>query len=532
MKKATYLLGLMALFCFVSGCRNAAGGKEMAVSHTPVNTAHLKNTSHTLTDDVISTLSIDAKAFYTQRDNSTVWINKENRQQLIDYISNVANDGLQPEDYHYTYLKDFEALKSITEEECIRYDVMLTEAFLSLSTHLFKGKLTPNDVYSGWALNEKPFDAEKLLTQALEQDKITDALQRCRPRHAVYQSLCNSLTVLNALPDDKDLPKVILKKKIRKGDSSETVGTIQQRLLYWGDLKTDSISHTYDTQTIAAVKHFQARHGLRVTGKINDKTTASLNVSRAKRIEQVVANLERWRWYAYDLGEKALLINIPDFKMAVVENGKDTVQTYNVVVGKPERKTPVLQSAVNAVILNPTWTVPPTIIKEDLTPAATKNRTYFANHNMKIYRDTNEVSAEDWVPAKYNNYRYVQAPGYNNSLGLVKFNFNSKYSVYLHDTNHRDLFGLHNRALSSGCVRVENPLKLAEYVLANQNKDWNRTKIDSITAGGETTNVYIKKSIRVHQLYWTAWMDKNGLQFRDDIYSLDKTLYNKLRQDL
>ncbi|MFP5439529.1 MAG: murein L,D-transpeptidase [Bacteroidia bacterium] len=532
MKKATYLLGLMALFSFVSGCRNVAGGKEMTVSHAPANTAHLKNSIHTLTDDVVNTLSYDAKTFYANRGNSTVWTHKETRQELIDYIGTVTNDGLFPEDYHYTYLKDFEALKSITEEESIRYDVMLTEAFVSLSTHIFKGKLAPTDVYSGWALNDKPFDAEKLLTEAVEQDKITDALQRCRPRHAVYQSLCKSLATLNALPDDKDLPKVILKKKIRKGDVSDVVDALQQRLYYWGDLKTDSLSHTYDAQTIAAVKHFQARHGLRVSGKINDKTTASLNVSRTKRIEQVVANLERWRWYAYDLGEKALLINIPDFKMAVVENGKDTVQTYNVVVGKPERKTPVLQSAVNAVILNPTWTVPPTIIKEDLTPAATKNRTYFAHHNMKIYKDTNEVSAEDWVPAKYNNYRYVQAPGYNNSLGLVKFNFTSKYSVYLHDTNHRDLFGLHNRALSSGCVRVENPLKLAEYILANQNEKWNRTKIDSITARGETTNVYIKKSIRVHQLYWTAWMDNNGLQFRDDIYSLDKTLYKKLRQDL
>lgn len=532
MKKATYLLGIITLFSVFSGCRNAAGGKETAASHAPANTAHLKNATHSLTIDVVNTLSADAKAFYDQHDNGTVWTNIKNRQALIEYISNITNDGLLPEDYYYTYLKDFEALKGITEEECIRYDVMLTEAFLSLSTHLFKGKLTPTDVYSGWALSEKPFNAEKPLNEALDHNKITDALQRCRPRHAMYQSLCNSLAILNALPDDKELPKVILKKKIRKGDSTETVSTVQKRLLYWGDLKTDSISHTYDTETIAAVKHFQARHGLRVTGKINDKTAASLNVSRAKRIEQVVANLERWRWYAYDLGEKALLINIPDFKMAVVENGNDTVQTYNVVVGKPERKTPVLQSAVNAVILNPTWTVPRTIIKEDLTPEATKNRAYFARHNMKIYRDTNEVSAEDWVPAKYNNYRYVQAPGYNNSLGLVKFNFNSKYSVYLHDTNHRDLFGLHNRALSSGCVRVENPLKLAEYVLANQNKDWNRTKIDSITAGGETTTVYIKKSIRVHQLYWTAWMDKNGLQFRDDIYSLDKTLYKKLRQDL
>lgn len=531
MKKAACISGIVLLLATVTSCHNM-GRKDLLPPDKPENTAYLKNTPLPLTESSLKPAGDEVRAFYANHHNTTVWVNPKDRTGLQKEITSLEADGLNPQDYHLDYLKDFEKLQSITEDEAKRYDVMLTEAFINASTHLFKGKLRPADVYVNWALPDKPFDAVKLLTEALEGNDIKDAMDRCRPRHAIYHSLRSSLASLNKLPDDKGLPKAEWNHTIKKNDSSATVGIIKQRLQYWGDLDADTLTNIYDKATAKAVRRFQKRHGLPVTGTVNERTAAALNISRDKRREQVTANLERWRWFAYDFGNKALLINIPDYKMAVVENGKDTVQTYNVVVGKPERKTPVLQSAINAVVLNPTWTVPPTIIKEDLTPAAAKNRGYFASHNMTIYKDTNVISPEDWNPSKYNNYRYVQAPGYDNSLGLVKFNFNSRYSVYLHDTNHRDLFAYHYRALSSGCVRVEDPLKLAEYVLGNQNKKWTRDEINKITTEGETKNVYIKKSIQVHQLYWTAWMDKDGLQFRDDIYSLDKTLYIKLRQNL
>jgi murein L,D-transpeptidase YcbB/YkuD len=137
---------------------------------------------------------------------------------------------------------------------------------------------------------------------------------------------------------------------------------------------------------------------------------------------------------------------------------------------------------------------------------------------------------EDWDPEKADHYRYVQGPGMNNSLGLVKFNFRNSFSVYLHDTNHRELFRKGYRALSSGCVRVEDPLKLAGYVLEKEENEWTKEKLDEMIALGETKNVGLKKGTHVHQLYWTAWMDQGGLQFRNDVYNLDKILYKKLRQ--
>jgi murein L,D-transpeptidase YcbB/YkuD len=198
-------------------------------------------------------------------------------------------------------------------------------------------------------------------------------------------------------------------------------------------------------------------------------------------------------------------------------------------VGVLTRKTAVLSSTFNTIILNPTWTVPPTILEEDLLPAATKKRGYFASKNITIYdKKNNIVSAWHWNPEKYKNYRYVQTPGDNNSLGNVKFNFINRYSVYLHDTNHRDYFSKSSRSLSSGCVRVENPLPLAQYML--QDRYWTMERICEVIATKKTTTIPLKEKIDIHQLYWTAWMNRDGnMEFRQDIYNLDDELYEKLR---
>jgi murein L,D-transpeptidase YcbB/YkuD len=213
----------------------------------------------------------------------------------------------------------------------------------------------------------------------------------------------------------------------------------------------------------------------------------------------------------------------------VLENNKDTVQTYNVVVGKPTRRSPVLHSVLSNLVLNPTWTVPPTFMKEDLTPSAIKDTAYFNRLNMKIFKRNVEIPVAQWDSLKPNNYVYVQSPGNHNSLGRIKFNFRNSFSVYLHDTNHREYFKKPYRALSSGCVRVQDPFKLAGYVLDNEKADWTKERMDEIVASEETQSIGLKKTTHVHQLYWTAWMDKGGLQFRNDIYSLDKILYDKLR---
>lgn len=530
MLKAITIVILM--FILLPSCKNAAGSKEN-LSKAIVNTSHLKNTSRNFDSLLISEKPLPLKTFYKTNNYTTVWTNESDRKSLHQAIENAVSDGLLPTDYNIKTLLQFENNKTITEAGCIAYDILMTESFRKLSNHLFKGKVKASALYYDWALASKSLNATTLLTEALNKHNVKEVLDRCRPKHPVYVSLRKSLEYLNDLPDDTSLAEIKIEKPLTLKDSGTVVLALKKRLAYWKDLDSkDAQNNIYDRKTINALKHFQSRHGIYPDGVLSNRTVAALNTTKAKRKEQILVNLERWRWFADDFGERAIVINIPNYRMDVIENDIDTVETYRVVVGKPERRTPILYSMLNFLVINPTWTVPPTILKEDLTPSATKDRSYFANHNMKIFygRDTIETSPEDWIPEKADHYRYVQSPGENNSLGLVKFNFRNSYSVYLHDTNHRELFSRGQRALSSGCVRIQDPLKLAGYILEKEDNGWTEEKLQEIIAAGETENVGLKKGTHVHQLYWTAWMDKDGLQFRNDIYNLDKVLYEKLRK--
>lgn len=525
LKAATIILLLLLL----PSCKNASGGNEK-VPPPPPDTAHLKNTSHTIEVQLLENATPSVQQFYSTNNNTTVWLEVTDRLNIIKAIEAISADGLEPKDYNIDFLREFEALTTINQADCMRYDILLTESLTKLTTHLFKGKLKPTDVYYDWALSPKKLDVNSLITEALRNHTIPEIVDRCRPRHQVYASLRQSLAYLNALPDDDDLVQIEYTKPLTVNDSTAVVAAINARLAYWGDLDTTLAKEKVFTKaTKAAVKTFQARHGIYPDGVVNNATATALNFSRSQRMEQVIANLERWRWFPYNFGERALLINIPDYGMAVVENDKDTVALYKIVVGKASRRTPVLYSALTNLVLNPTWTVPPTFMKEDLTPQAIKDTAYFSRLNIKIFKGNTHVPVAQWDSLKPNNYVYVQSPGKHNSLGRIKFNFKNSFSVYLHDTNHKEYFSKSYRALSSGCVRVENPFKLAGYLLEKEGEGWTKEQTDAIITTGLTESLPLKKTTHVHQLYWTAWMDNGRLHFRNDIYSLDKILYDKLR---
>jgi murein L,D-transpeptidase YcbB/YkuD len=228
------------------------------------------------------------------------------------------------------------------------------------------------------------------------------------------------------------------------------------------------------------------------------------------------------------MGKEYVIVNIPDYKLVLVEN-TDTIRTHKVIVGRDKRPTPILSSKLTHVVFNPTWTVPPTILREDVIPSITRNRRYLAQTNIKIFDSKgNEVSAGNWKLSRAKGYRYVQSPGTFNSLGMVKFVFPNRFSIYLHDTNHRDFFGKQKRSLSSGCVRVENPLELVETLLG-EGSNWDLEKITKILQSEKTKHIKLQNKIDIHILYWTAWSENNQLIFRDDIYNLDGDLYQKLR---
>ncbi|HLA55264.1 MAG TPA: L,D-transpeptidase family protein [Flavobacterium sp.] len=469
-------------------------------------------------------------SFYKMNGYETVWSKPELRKSVTEMLSKSAEDGLNPDDYGTEKLLKYESkINFLSQKQLVQYDILMTQALQKYLSHMANGKLNPKVIYANWDLPRNKFDVNVRLSEGISGDSLDVVIEKAKPTHLVYKRLKTALQLIDGFPKD-NLKKIVTDKKIVRNDSSEVVLNIKKRLIYWKDMKaTDTLTAVYDRQMLKAVKKFQWRHGLSADGVIGKGTVAALNYTKKQRKEQIIANLERWKWFPRNMGDHYIIINLPDYTLRIVKDN-DTIEEKRVVVGKTERKTPVLTSTFNNIVFNPTWTVPPTIIREDLTPAATKNRGYFAEKGITIYNwkgDT--VSAEKWNPAKFNSYRYVQKPGNDNSLGNVKFNFPNHYTVYLHDTNHRDFFVKNYRSLSSGCVRVENPLPLAAYML-NDSIRWPLDSINKLIATAKTKVIRLKEKIRIHQLYWTAWSENNELIFRDDIYNLDADLYDKLRK--
>ncbi len=248
--------------------------------------------------------------------------------------------------------------------------------------------------------------------------------------------------------------------------------------------------------------------------------------------KKIWVNFERTKWLQPDLGDNYVWINLPQYDLQVVENGLAT-DSYKVIIGKKERKTPILSSAFNGIIVNPKWTVPPTILKNDLVPKASANRDYFVSNRLTIFdkKSGKTVDPSNWDPSNYQAYRYVQQTGKLNSLGQIKFDFPNKHMVYLHDTNNRTRFVESQRALSSGCVRVEDPFRLAEKIFKIEGKNISKSEIDTLAVKEKTKNFKLNKKVNVHQVYFTAVINDAGdVKILNDVYSLDNKLYKRLIQ--
>jgi len=509
------------------------------------------------------------KAFYHKYHFETAWNNKEHRHFIIAEIGLAENEGLQPKDYNYVKLKSLEEqFEKLPDSSIVNYDLLLTHSAQLYINHISKGKLNPKDLYRNWDLDQKKIDINKILFDCIDNNNFVAAIEECKPNHQIYKKLKMCLQILKEYPEQPLLGLIDINERIVPNKKNKYLPIIKKRLMYWGDMveKDTVLSQLYTKKTQDAVKLFQARHGLKPDAIIGRSTIEALNFSRNQRIEQIIANLERWRWFAHDFSSNYLLINIPDYSIVAVKNG-DTLLSQRVVVGRETRKTPVLKSKIYNINLNPNWTVPPTILKEDIYPEAEKDKGVFKKKGLVILDDeNNEVNPSIWKKEDAYKYKYVQNPSRNNSLGSMKINFPNKYSVYLHDTNHRNLFSFSKRSLSSGCVRLEKPLEMAAYIL-NDSVKWPLHRIKDTTDINyyikiqrkkqlevnkrnakllaknpslvfekkelakpilKTIVIKVKENIFIHQLYWTAWETKGVLNFREDIYCLDTDLYAKL----
>ncbi len=324
--------------------------------------------------------------------------------------------------------------------------------------------------------------------------------------------------------------------KLELGMEGDRVAEVRSRLRASGDLSADAAEdRVFDAPLAEAVRRFQRRHGLDPDGVVGAGTVTQMNVPAGERARQLQTNLERWRWLPNDLGQRHIEVNIAGFEVRVVENGR-VVQLHRAIVGRQYRQTPIFSGTMTYLVLSPYWHVPPTIAAVDKLPILRSDPGSLTAQGIVVLDQmTNEPvdpATVDWsqiTGAELNRlYRLRQDPGPYNALGAVKFMFPNQYNVYLHDTPSRELFERTSRDFSSGCIRIDRPLDLAEYLLADQ-PEWTRARIDSVAAGGVERVVRLNRGVPVHLLYWTAWVDDDGtLNFRPDIYGRDQTVSRAL----
>jgi murein L,D-transpeptidase YcbB/YkuD len=477
------------------------------------------------------------RRMYPGRDFVPIWVDDNGllpqAEAFIDWLAvGPARQGLRPAHYHLDAIQSLEVDRA---GALVDLELALSDSFLIIGSHFLAGRLNPETLDSEWLANRRHRDLVPLLEQA--ESGAGALLESLLPAAPEYRALVERLATLRRLRDDGGWVSIDPGPTMRSGDTGPRVAQLIDRLRVSGDFNGQP-GDRFDAAVATAVREFQARHGLTADGLVGRGTISALNVPIQDRINQIIVNLERWRWLPESLGDRYVIVNIAGFRLDVVELGETTL-TMRVVVGRPYRRTPVFSDTIRYLVLNPSWEVPSTIATQDKLPIIKQNPNYLADQGYQLLQgwgaDEKRVdpASVDWTTITPRNFpfRLRQGPGPLNALGLVKFMFPNKFSVYLHDTPARDLFAEDARAFSSGCIRLESPLDLAELLLRD-NPNWSRAAIDRAIADGREQTVSLPQPLPVHLLYWTVWVDENGvLQFRDDIYGRDLPVLSELRED-
>ncbi|WP_313714531.1 L,D-transpeptidase [Atlantibacter hermannii] len=506
-------------------------------------------------------------ALYTARESKPMWDNREAVQAFQQQLAEVAIAGFQPQ---FTTWVELLTNPDVTG---MARDVVLSDAMMGYLYYLSGIPLKGNR----WLYSDKPYKAEiaplSVVNQwqlALDNGSLIAFVQSLAPQHPQYQAMHQYL--LNLVADARPWPQLTSQATLRPGQWSNDVAALREILARTGMLDdapkivlpgdpassknavvspsaamtnemTDSgkptpiakagqkkpvtaVRAVYDKTLVEAVKRFQASQGLNADGVIGQTTRDWLNVSAEQRAAVVALNIQRLRLLPQKL-TTGIMVNIPAFSLVYYQNGNQVLNS-RVIVGRPDRKTPLMSSALNNVVVNPPWNVPPTLARKDILPKVWNDPGYLERHNYTVLRgwsgkaEVIDPWMVDWATITASNlpFRFQQAPGAHNSLGRYKFNMPSSDAIYLHDTPNHNLFQKDARALSSGCVRVNKASELANMLL--QDAGWNDSRISDALKEGNTRYVNIPQTIPVNLYYLTAFVDADGKpQFRSDIYNYD-----------
>lgn len=482
-------------------------------------------------------------SLYAARDMKPMWDNREAVQAFQQQLAEVAIAGFQPQFTTWVELLTDPAVNGLAR------DVVLSDAMMGY-LHFISGIPTQGNRWlygtKPYAMLTPPLSVVNQWQVALDSGSLPQFIAGLAPQHPQYAAMHQAL--LAQVADSRPWPQLTGKTSLRPGEWSNDAGALREILQRTGMLDDsakialpgdDVVSPSagkkaknsgrgvYDRQLVEGVKRFQAWQGLGADGVIGQATRDWLNVSPAQRAGVLALNIQRLRLLPGNLAT-GIMVNIPAFSLVYYQDGSEVLAS-RVIVGRPDRKTPMMSSALNNVVVNPPWNVPPTLARKDILPKVRNNPGYLEQHGYTMMRGWNSKEAidpyqVDWETITASNlpFRFQQAPGARNSLGRYKFNMPSSDAIYLHDTPNHTLFQRDGRALSSGCVRVNKASELANMLL--QDAGWNDARISDALKQGNTRYVNIRQNIPVNLYYLTAFVGADGrTQYRTDIYNYDLT---------
>jgi len=472
--------------------------------------------------------------FYSNRDFQFAWFSEGSLGPFASSFHSMVHNYL--EDYGDSSVFDPKLDSLILEAEeqgrkftknksqTLELELRLTATFFLYARHEFEGKIE-NPEKLKWFIPRKKKNLPALLDSMLTE---TGFLKNIEPVNVYYLGLKQSLRIYrqieksNAWPQNIPVPK----SKLQIGVSDSALPALKLALFLVGDLAEADSSVEFTLATKIGLESFQNRMGIVASGKPDANTMKELQVPIQTRIRQMMVNLERLRWLPDKVSGNFLLVNIPEFKLHVFEDGKPAWDC-NVVVGKEAGKTQVFKGNLSMIVLNPSWGVPAGIVKNEVLPGIKKNISYLKKHEMDVYEGNTKINPRRVNWNKYTDripYTIRQRAGKNNPLGQYKFHLSNSFLIYLHDSNQPYLFSENRRAFSHGCIRVEKARKLAEYLLRNE-KAWTSARIDKFLKTKTDYGVPVEPHIPVYLVYLTSWANEKGqVQFRKDIYGRDDML--------
>jgi murein L,D-transpeptidase YcbB/YkuD len=487
------------------------------------------------------------KRLYARFQQSPLWfekggLDKDRVEALTNALLNATSDGLRIDDYPLSdvahAVSTVRSSNHPTAEQLADADVLLTAAYASLGEDLLVGQVDPKTVGQSWHIDTRDENVDSALVRTLVKQPLDKAINAMRPNDEEYAALQKELVRFRELISKGGWKPVPAGKALKRGqsDSPERIAALRARLAAEGisvpaasasssstpadsgakatRAPSGSSGAVFDEGLAGAIAQFQARHGINVDSALGKETVDALNVPAEYRLGQIAANLERTRWLPRALGSRYIYVNVPAFQLRAFDKGEPVLE-MKVIVGQEyeDKATPVFSDSMETVVFRPYWNITPDIQAKEIEPKLASNPGYLAANDMEYYNDGGQR-------------RIRQRPGPKNSLGFVKFLFPNDFNIYLHDTPNHELFDKDVRAFSHGCIRVEKPDELAQWVLG-----WDASKVEqAMREGGDNRGVKLPKKIPVYIAYGTAYVRDGQLFFGNDLYHRDDELVKAIAQ--